>query len=743
MLQLLIVSSSKVVADAVSTSVGVRYPDVPIHVSRIGDGERLKKFNSVVEDIEQVLDHADVVHDRFVGVVDMPQAEGIGAIHALSSVEGNLILAFPEVLWVPLYRDAKLFDVEDVPGQPRTMTLERAIRLCRAGYSPLFDGDGLRQKLMTSNGKLQDYVRKDIAVAIDEEASFTAINSYTAYRFGYRAFPITTGACADELLSGDWRRFPVSRGLKLDEGEGWRPAVVAFEDVCLEFPDKNVGYSRQTEFGERRDAAYKLLRDCDLRVITTAAQKGEKFADKSTGGVTVGRYFARQNAGGGKRSVNYSAQCGGFWGRVRNRLVRTWFNVSRGGWWGYWLVNLVDFCIMAGIALFVFFNWKLWVIPAIFVLFAVRWGIRVWHAKVALEYAQHLPLWSRFLLCHAQWTFMPLKFRNYFPLTRLHTHARTYWEMANKPLAGIFGLRNKCGLPNGAGFKGVDDAARIESLYANAKRSGRFAYRKDGDDHNSHSAPGMAMEIANRLLRRAERFRDQVRDAEGAVYGAVLATVASELLDFKTPALSIDALKLKHYFEVLAECEFIGVRTHIDISDRYIDIHNSMRRICGSETGVVRRDVFNCGMAEIVDALMNLLREKGRLEEAVYMTHKSRFLHRMIMPPFARMFLMYPEWAMRSASHFIASFAGFFAITYVFIWTHRHLLVKSASDNALIINSVWDNLCETFCIMVANQPTMPFDADLTLYATVQLLRMIAIMHMTFLGVRFWDFMHRK
>lgn len=761
MVNVFIVSSSEVVADAVKTSVRERYPLMAIHTisihdgERLGGGERLVEFQNAVKKMEKVLEAADVAHDRFVGVMDLPHARGVQDIHALMRVEGNLILAFPEVLWVPLYRDAKLFDDEEDGGQDgkersRTMTLKLAIKLCQAGYSPLFDGDGLRQYLMTSHGKSMNYVRKDIAIAIDEEASFAAINAYTAYRFGYRAFSVMTGECADMLLREGWQKLPVCRKLELKyENEDGRPTVVTFEDVCLEFPDRTQGYLKEIEFGMRRDEEYLLLRDADLRVITTVAQKGERCVDKLIGGMTVERYFAKQNDGNGRKRMRYDTLYGGFWGRQWHYFVRTWFNLTSGGWWGYWLINSLDFCLMTGIVLWVFFKWQIGTIPVLFVLIVARWCVQRWFDRVMARDVRRLSLspWGRFLLRRFQRPFLPQKFRNHIPPTKMSQHARTYWEMENKPLAGIFGLRNRCGLPNGTEFKGIDDATRIDSLYANVKRSCRFAYGKvedEGKDQNNHAASGMAMEIASHLLRRAERFRDQVRDVEGAVYGAVLASVATELLDFKTPALSIDALRLKHWYEVMAECEFIGVRKHIDVSDRYTDIHNAMWRICGSETGIVRREVFYSGMLEIVDALMNLLRKRGQLEEAVYMTQQSRFLHRLILPWPTRILLLYPEWTMRSMWNFSASFCGFFLVTYVFVWMHRSLLINPASNGTLLVADLWDNIYETFCILVASQPTMPFDnVDLPLSATIQVLRLIAILHLTFLGVRFWDFMHRR
>jgi hypothetical protein len=240
----------------------------------------------------------------------------------------------------------------------------------------------------------------------------------------------------------------------------------------------------------------------------------------------------------------------------------------------------------------------------------------------------------------------------------------------------------------------------------------------------------MAMEIAVRLLRRAEWLvaEDKIIDAEGAVHGAVLATVAGELLDSKTPAVSIEALTWKQYFEIKAECEFIGVQAHPDMVDRYIDIHNAVRRICQSPDGLVREDVYNSGMAELMDKLSDLLSEKGKREESQFFAKKARMFHRRLMNPIARTVLAYPEWLLRSAWHVVIGLAVL-AVVFCVYWILRE-------QTALDMPSA---LSKTYEVLFCDEPVLTGNNSVI----IRTARLISMLHLAFLGLCFWDSMQRK
>ena len=303
----------------------------------------------------------------------------------------------------------------------------------------------------------------------------------------------------------------------------------------------------------------------------------------------------------------------------------------------------------------------------------------------------------------------------------------------HKPLAGIFGLRNACCLPNGRGFEGIYDTARVREECRLAKQ-GDFVNRNDNDSI-SHSAPGMAMEIAVRLLRRVEWLvaEDKIIDAEGAIHGAVLATVAGELLDSKTPAVSIEALTWKQYFEIRSECEFVGVQAHPDMEDRYIDIHNAMRRICQSPDGLVREDVYNSGMAELMDKLSSLFSENGKREEALFFAKKARMFHRRLMSPMARNLLAYPEWLLRSAWHVVIGLTVLFVVFCVF-WVFR---VPHDSST-----TVCQAISQTYEMLFCDEPDFNATALANYSVVLRTMRLIAMLHLAFLGLCFWDAMRK-
>ncbi|MBQ3344161.1 MAG: hypothetical protein IJG84_19845 [Kiritimatiellae bacterium] len=118
MLKVFAISSSKVVAEAVKVAVGMRYPELKDQVQtfliRQEAKNNLDRFRECAEKIEREIQNGDLVHDRFIGVIDFPRATGTREVHALSSVQGMLILAFPEIQWVPLFKDAKLFDESEI-----------------------------------------------------------------------------------------------------------------------------------------------------------------------------------------------------------------------------------------------------------------------------------------------------------------------------------------------------------------------------------------------------------------------------------------------------------------------------------------------------------------------------------------------------------------------------------------------------------------------------------------------------
>lgn len=696
------------------------------------DTDRLAEFERLFCAVDSSLQEHDPVHDRFVGIIDCGKAKNAWGIHALTSIPGMMILTFPEIQWIPVYNDGTIGS--------STLGLRRAIELCLGGYSPLFDGDGLRGILLNRirNGYGKSDLRRDVAFAIDEEPYFAFINIYTAFRFGYRGFPVTTARCAEELLTApasDSGVNPIREKIpcaaefdETKEGTGHQVnSVVVFEDICLRFPDRNEEYSKEIAFGDKRDRYFRLISDADLRIVTTAAQPGEKNAVWHEKKITLESYFRKAGIGS-MPYRNVIASYGGEMKQIVRILKRRLFNYTGGKWIGYWLKNLIELMVYLSLGI-VFFVYKPSCIFILLLFLFLRFSIVNWlNDNLKLD---RFP----YVVKYRQWAFMPKCYVNHDPVWNNSEKGRDrncrFWDVARKPLAGIFGLRNKCGLPNGKNCPAVYSTDFVVNFYRQVIRTGQFADNpKNKREGSGHAAPGVALEIATRLIRRAENMKEKVLDVESAIYAAVLADVALELLDNKTPAVSMEAVYWKHHYEIVAECEFVGVRAHLDMKDRYIDIHNAIGRICRADNNRVRNTIFLSGMAEIAEKISNLLYDKGKLEEAAYFTTHSRRLHRKLLSPAMRTLMAYPEWALRSTWNFMFSFGGFFLLFFLY-W-------KYTFDQPFLTA-----LTSTFKVMVArNMETPPIETDQTRFI-IMMACQIAGLHLCFVAAHFLMFMNRK
>ena len=748
MLKYFVVAKTRLAADAIARAVRARYflndagsvfsfsYESPEEAKK----EPLELFRLIFADIEKEILGGDPVHDRFIGVMDFPEISVSGKkyaaeqIHVFTTVQGMLMLAFPEIQWIPLYKDAVLWSGFEEEG---VMTLDRAVTLCEGGYSPLFDGDGLRSVLIerahtgTYDPEHLNYSRTDVAFSIDEERNFAALTAYTAYRFGYRAFPVTSKAAMEELLGrasdgSPCRPIPLARGMRPQP----EPRTVAFEDVFLQFPDANQKFNEDdVAFGNKRAEHFPRLTTVELCVFTTAADNDEKVFEHRK---TIADFF---------KSVHrhkHLAEQRTFFQIRKEWLKRFSFNFTGGFWWGFRVIDLIEIVTALLVLLFTFLYWPAVFLPALLLIFMVFGPLRrQFHVLIQnkMRFLPHLVELSRL---REQWAFMPKCYENHYPISFDSGDSSVpvkYWEIAKKPLPGIFGLRNKCQLPNGRNYHLLFRSDDIRRQYRDARRSPGES-PADRRAENGHSAHGVSLELATLLLRRAERMKDIIIDAQGAVHAAVLANVAVELLDYKSPSVSIEAFKWKHYYEVLAECEFVGVRANLDMMERYIDIHNGMALICRSEsTKQVRSTVFLSAMAEMIEQLVSLLESKGKVGEAAYFRTHSRRLNRKLMSPLGRSILAYPEWVLRSKWHFLISFGIlFFGFLAYCIW-----------QQVPKCDFPWSECWHMVYRVVIARDDLPDSSDFTpeQYFIFLLARQIAGLHLGFVAAYFLMFMNRK
>lgn len=260
-----------------------------------------------------------------------------------------------------------------------------------------------------------------------------------------------------------------------------------------------------------------------------------------------------------------------------------------------------------------------------------------------------------------------------------------------KPAEGIFGLWDKANLFSKKSWhKGSRDQIYCECLAGDDALVS--PNKQAGSGKKGHGAPGKLMLIAETLIRRSRALLNKTDCVETAVQGAVLATDAFELTGTRTPTTAVDALTLKHHFEVLAECQFYGVGHNIDTEYRWEDIQAETQQISHwfqpNEAKKAKLDAE----IHILNRLIPVFRDHNKFDEEQQCMIRARRVHNTLWlrkKPWRRLFtpfLRYFELLMRSFLWFfvclglcILLFAFLFMLTapYASFW---HGLFDSASS---------------------------------------------------------------
>ena len=182
-----------------------------------------------------------------------------------------------------------------------------------------------------------------------------------------------------------------------------------------------------------------------------------------------------------------------------------------------------------------------------------------------------------------------------------------FYKLLYKPYAGIFNLQQE---------------ARLKKKKKERKRM--------EDTRNGHSQPGRLGMIAEILIDRSTMVLAQAKNSNDAVYAAVLALQAQEILGGRTATGSIKAVALKHQAEVTAECMFYGVEHNFDVKRRFEEIHDELGTI-GRWFGKSKRDImiFNSEL-NIVNELARVFRNYSQFDEEQDCLSKVRNLNRKI-----------------------------------------------------------------------------------------------------------------
>lgn len=186
------------------------------------------------------------------------------------------------------------------------------------------------------------------------------------------------------------------------------------------------------------------------------------------------------------------------------------------------------------------------------------------------------------------------------------------------------------------------------------------------EEAGGHSAPGKLMLIAKKLIQRAEPLLHQRDSLDMDLLGAVLSTEALELLRFQTPTLALQALSMKHEFEVKAEVAFIGVGHHFDLHRRFQEMFRDTLAATRFFERKRRKLAEYDTLVSIANRLMVVFREAGQFDEEMCCLIKIRHWHRKLRKcmvlhnkrywemPF-QWLMSYAEWLLAKPSNFIGA----------------------------------------------------------------------------------------
>ncbi len=198
-----------------------------------------------------------------------------------------------------------------------------------------------------------------------------------------------------------------------------------------------------------------------------------------------------------------------------------------------------------------------------------------------------------------------------------------------KPVGGMFDLWQKAGLFD----RLIPDEHSEMSGQRRGSAPGFFWPPKltdDGSETGGHSAPGKLMILAQHLVRRAEALRASANTVEDCLHGAVLATDALELLRYQTPTLALQALELKHEFEVKAEVAFLGVGHHFDLKLRFKELKEEVHVAARFFQRGRRRAAELDALVSIGNRLMLVFRDDGHFDEEQICLAQIRSWHRQL-----------------------------------------------------------------------------------------------------------------
>jgi hypothetical protein len=206
-----------------------------------------------------------------------------------------------------------------------------------------------------------------------------------------------------------------------------------------------------------------------------------------------------------------------------------------------------------------------------------------------------------------------------------------------------------------------------EKTGVSVRKTARYAGNIRGplQGGHSHSAPGILLYIASFLMERAEGLLEGTISVPVAVRGAVLATDALELLGGRTPTAAIQALSLKHQFEVIAECSCFGVEYHLHLDVRRKEIQRDLGVIAKWFHHTRRAAATVNAELSILSELVLIFRHHAQFDEEQACLNWVRSLHATLwLRQSSLRVLLWP--VIRYIGYILSSFSRF--VTVLALW---------------------------------------------------------------------------
>ncbi len=495
-----------------------------------------------------------------------------------SATVAMLLLAFPEMHWVfntpyktpdnPLFKSAHLLGEGNF--------ISKIMELRASEYTPIFDPAGLRLGIRRTLSKTKEshYVplRYHVAAAIDEEDDYAYFNGYMAYRLGFRCHVISTFTMMSEILerTANSELSNETNEQNAQDSEEDEHLTLIFEDLYLNFPD-------------HRDPELHLS-NLRQRSETFEALDDQHFRTQFRAFVTVGHDITED-----KNLVNENKDFKEEWeGKSGNRKVGD-------------------------------------------VLKPVSGFFHLWEESGFLQWSEGLS-WKGYA---GGYVWPPLSDDR--PPHSKHTSSPAATSAGGNgaeqnsqktlpvvsPAGGRDGAQHSNNTP-------TPITTSLATLFGRQSEPPPVDTSPRSTFYTGHSAPGRLLEIAERLLYRTELNSEHVHTVPEAVYGATLALEAQEYLGHRTPTTSLQALALKHKFEVNAECLFYGVAQNKEVKKRFSEIEREIDSIGRWLNPETRKAAQMDAEMSIVSKLMLVFRQNYQFDEEQECLKRLRNVNRRL-----------------------------------------------------------------------------------------------------------------